>query len=145
MALLVMFGMYFPYQKILLFFVIPVEMRFAIPGIAVLSVYLGLSGNGGNIDHFGHLGGIFAGLIYYLNEYRIDNSIGDIAYFFQSRFGKKPSNVYDFPKKKLPVTPTLEQKVDSILKKVSKSGLDSLTNEEKIVLQKHSEELQKRS
>ena len=63
------FGVFFAYarfwprDKILLFFVIPVEIRTAVIGFTVLSLFQGF-GAVGNVAHFAHLGGFLGGWLY---------------------------------------------------------------------------------
>ncbi len=54
------FAHYWPHERIFIWGVLPVPARVMVIGLAALSIYSGLSGAGGGIAHFAHLGG-FAG------------------------------------------------------------------------------------
>ena len=58
------FAHFWPEERILIWFVIPVPARVMVIGFAILSIYSGIQG-AGNIAHFAHLGG-FAGAWIYL-------------------------------------------------------------------------------
>lgn len=58
------FGMLFPRERIFIFPIpVPIEARWLVPGFAVVSLYLGFTGRGGNVAHFAHLGGMVAGAL----------------------------------------------------------------------------------
>jgi len=58
------FGMLFPRERIFIFpLPVPIEARWLVPGFAALSLYMGVSGTGGNVAHFAHLGGMVAGAV----------------------------------------------------------------------------------
>lgn len=144
MAILVVFAAYYPYEKIYLFAIVPVEARFAIPGFALLSVYFLTSGSMQGIDHFGHLGGIVAGLLYYILEHSVDKFLGDINFFIKRRLPKKKTNnLYEFKAPKKKSIPTPKDELDRLLKKVSQHGVDSLSENERALLEKFSKEMRK--
>lgn len=61
------FAMYWPREKIYIWGVLPIEARWLVGIMVVLSLYggyLGMRGEGGAIAHFAHLGGFVGGLIY---------------------------------------------------------------------------------
>jgi len=58
------YARFWPRDKILIWFVIPVEIRMAVIGLTVLSLVWGLGAVGGNIAHFAHLGGFLGGWLY---------------------------------------------------------------------------------
>jgi membrane associated rhomboid family serine protease len=58
------FGMLFPRERLFIFpLPVPIEARWLVPGYAALSLYMGVSGTGGNVAHFAHLGGMVAGAL----------------------------------------------------------------------------------
>jgi len=57
------YARFWPRDKILLFFVIPVEIRTAVIGFTVVSLLQGF-GAVGNVAHFAHLGGFLGGWLY---------------------------------------------------------------------------------
>ena len=58
------YARFWPRDKILIWFVIPVEIRMAVIGLTVISLWSGLGPAHGNIAHFAHLGGFLGGWLY---------------------------------------------------------------------------------
>ena len=50
-------------QELHLYFLIPVKIKYAVVGFVIYDLYRGLSGTGGNIAVFAHIGGALAGFI----------------------------------------------------------------------------------
>jgi membrane associated rhomboid family serine protease len=63
-GILLAYARYWPRDKILIWFVIPVEIRTAVIGLTLLSLWSGLGPAGGNVAHFAHLGGFLGGWLY---------------------------------------------------------------------------------
>lgn len=59
------FAKYWPHERIFIWGILPVPARVMVLGMAALSIYSGITGAGGNIAHFAHLGG-FVGAWGYL-------------------------------------------------------------------------------
>lgn len=63
-------------EMFILFIPFPIKAKILFPITIIVSLYLGISGNGGNIAHFAHIGGALVGylLVKYWgkNRYRID-------------------------------------------------------------------------
>ena len=58
------FGMLFPRERLFIFpLPVPIEARWFVLGYAAISLFGGLSGTGGNVAHFAHLGGMIAGAL----------------------------------------------------------------------------------
>lgn len=62
----VLFGYarHWPRDRVMIWFVIPVQVRYLVIGFTVLSLWLGLGGAGGGVAHFAHLGGFLGGWLY---------------------------------------------------------------------------------
>jgi len=61
-GLLLAYGMLFPTQRVMLLFPpIPMSARTLVIGYGVLELVLGVTGAGGNVAHFAHLGGMLFG------------------------------------------------------------------------------------
>jgi membrane associated rhomboid family serine protease len=58
------FAMYWPREKLLLFFVIPMEAWLLVALFAAGTLYLGMSHSASGIAHFAHLGGLAFGFVY---------------------------------------------------------------------------------
>lgn len=71
-GVLLAFGMLFPNTPLFIIPIpFPIKAKWLIIGAGVISLYLGLSGQGGNVAHFAHLGGMIFGfiLIKYWNKF----------------------------------------------------------------------------
>jgi hypothetical protein len=159
MAVLVLFALHFPHQRVLLFFVIPVPIWLLVIFYVLWDVF-GASTRGAGIAYFAHLGGALFGLIYYQSHFR-----------FSSLFFRVPRSVARKARPTLRILPVepegdtdepvgaavesqqqpkesaeehLEAKLDRVLEKMSKHGQDSLTTEERDILVKASELFKKR-
>ena len=80
-GLLLAYGLYFPERRIYLYFLFPIPARYFVMifgGVALLS---SVSGGGGNLAHFTHLGGLVVGYIY-LKSRRLArfSPIGELKY-----------------------------------------------------------------
>ncbi len=60
-GILLAFGMIFPNAIIYLYFAIPVKAKWFVIIYGAIELYLGVSGSGGNVAHFAHLGGMIFG------------------------------------------------------------------------------------
>ena len=63
-GLLMAWAVLFPTREILLFFVFPVQARYAVMIFGALAFFSGLSSGGGTVAHFAHLGGLVVGYLY---------------------------------------------------------------------------------
>jgi len=138
MAILSALAFYSPNMKLMLFGILPVPM-FVIALLFWLIDIVGLSTGDDHIAHFSHLGGAIFGFWSVQNVNSPKNILNMILRwwnsflaFFKSNSknnGRKTSmktdEDYAFEKRKK------QEKTDKILDKISKSGYDSLTKEEK--------------
>ena len=154
-GLLLAFGMMFPDSRIYLYFLLPIKAKWFVIGYAVLELFSGLTG-GDNVAHFAHLGGMLFGLllILYWRKHGLQGPNFDLkkwkGWFWgmKEKMGRNrmkytryeevkdevPRNDGDYNHQKA----ERERNVDAILDKVSKSGYQSLTDEEKEFLFKNS-------
>ena len=63
-GLLMAWAVLFPNREMLLFFVFPVQARYAVMIFGALAFFSGLSSGGGTVAHFAHLGGLVVGYLY---------------------------------------------------------------------------------
>ena len=80
-GLLLAYGLYFPERRIYLYFLFPIPAKYFVMifgGVALLS---SVSGGGGNLAHFTHLGGLVVGYVY-LKSRRLAtfSPIGELKY-----------------------------------------------------------------
>lgn len=158
-GVLLAFGWLYPNERLMLLFPpIPMKAKYFVAGYAVLEVYMAYRSND-NVAHFAHLGGMLFGwllLLYWKHRARrssssygawgqpypprrrqsladrLKNGFG----LFGRRRGTTAGNArhtatretdYDYNMR----TKEQENRMDEILAKVSRSGYDSLTKEEK--------------
>ncbi len=65
-GLLLAFSLLYPQQKILLFLIVPVKAKWLALICGILETLLLLNNDG--VNHVGHLGGLFSGIIYFKYE-----------------------------------------------------------------------------
>ncbi|MSR06149.1 MAG: rhomboid family intramembrane serine protease [Gemmatimonadetes bacterium] len=58
------YARYWPRDLVLIWGIFPVQARWLVVGMTVLSLMQGFGGTGGNVAHFAHLGGFLGGLVY---------------------------------------------------------------------------------
>ncbi len=130
------FAHYWPHERIYIWGVLPVPARGMVIGLAVISIYFGITG-GGNIAHFAHLGG-FAGGWGYLRWFGVR----------KGRFKKKAEPQAPSTLEKVSGKARREEQrwsnidldslhevnreeVERLLRKVEESGTSSLTPSER--------------
>jgi membrane associated rhomboid family serine protease len=142
LAILVAIATYIPNYVVRLFFVIEVKLKYIALFLVVLDIASMSSSNSGG--HIAHLGGAIFGY-YYVKGYQkgVDWSNGFYRWVntFKSLLTSKRSKMkvaYKSDKtanaRKKPVYSTDQDHIDLILDKISKSGYDSLTKDEKDTL-----------
>jgi len=136
-GILLAYAIMFPHQRLLLWFVFPVKARTLAIGLVVLSLLLGIRG-GGNIAHFAHLGGMVAALFMMRGEYRFRR----FRNWFRDIFSKIPIKIsFDGKEESAPGKGEADRdKIDSILDKISEKGYENLSETERRILEKYSEQ-----
>ena len=144
MAIFAAIAFYRPNEKVMLFGIVPLRIIY-IALFFILKDFFSLADDD-HVAHFAHLGGAVLGFISIQNHYSkkniltlFDSFLMKLARFFSRRSklhvkkgGKHTRNMsdeeYNVNKK------SKQQQIDVILDKISKSGYDSLTKEEKSIL-----------
>ena len=147
-GVMIAFAAMFPDRYIFLYFLIPVKVKYF---VIILIVFGVMSvGGQGNVANLAHLGGAVAGYLYILYDRR-HLTRGRSRGTFQSWMASAPwshptsssgdvvdAKVFDinesksFEPKEQPVD--LQKRIDEILDKISRSGYQSLSEEEKKIL-----------
>ncbi|MDA3862018.1 MAG: rhomboid family intramembrane serine protease [Melioribacteraceae bacterium] len=152
-GVMIAFALFFPERQIYVYFLFPVKAKFLI-AFLVLIEFMSV-GDMSLVAHLAHIGGALTGFAFVMldkkNNYNIDslfNKVKDSATSFTenntkgfrkpsgSLFGKKSvqdAEFYDINDVKKPPTPTPSE-IDRILDKISSSGYQNLTAEEKRLL-----------
>ncbi len=148
-GVVVLYALYFPHRTLLLWGVLPIP-AWAIGAFVVGSDLFGAMGLGQEGIAFAvHLAGAAFAVGYFYFRWDFGNMLGSLTRPFAGWKSRKPKlNIYRPEEDKAPKRKTddekLGEKVDEILKKYSRYGESSLTNEERDILKKASEEYQKK-
>jgi len=137
-GILLAFAIMFPNQRLLLWFVIPVKARTVVIALVVISLVMGIRGTG-NIAHFAHLGGMAAALIMMRGEYQFRR----FRNFVRDALSRIPVKIRLDRNEQGPAAGSNEssaEKIDSILDKISEKGYENLSETERRILERYSEE-----
>ncbi len=126
-GILVAYAMMFPNRPIYLYFMIPIKAKHLVVLFAVIELAASWSHTPDGIGHFAHLGGMLFGYLYLKRE-RFSYLLGDVLRDAKSK-REAQKRLKDEADR------DLERKVDEILQKVSREGMDSLTQEEREILE----------
>ncbi len=133
------FALIWPREKVLLYFLFPIEIRVLMVAFLALSVYFVVSGNNSGIAHFAHLGGFLGGWLS-LKWFEFTSS----ARRFKRQAAPPartatPTDVRRWntiPRNDL--HPVNREELDRVLDKISASGMESLTAAERAFLDRFS-------
>jgi membrane associated rhomboid family serine protease len=131
LGVMTMYAYYFPQRQVLLFFVLPINIRVVVLGAALVSLFGSIAPHG-IISHLTHLGGILVAICYiklYPLILRISESTASVhsKRVIQQQKAKCTEDNKFF-----------EEQIDPILAKISREGMDSLTKEERNLLKQAS-------
>lgn len=127
LGVLTVYAWYFPHRQVLLFFILPVNIRLVVIGYAIISLS-GAFASRGIISHITHLGGIIVALIYIKLHPLISEWYHNMVTGIKQRQYRK-NRAAEQARERF-----FEQKVDPILEKISKQGMESLTMQERKIL-----------
>ncbi len=127
------FAYFWPHEQIMIWGVIPVPARVLVIITGVFSLWSGLSGAGGNVAHFAHLGG-YAGAFLYLKWLERRR-----ATFKRTATAAPPAATRRIATgyqniDRSSIHEVNRGEVDRILDKISGTGIDSLTPQERLFL-----------
>ena len=134
MGIMMLYAIHYPRQKILLFFIIPVEIRWVVAGYVFFDLYPVLMSLLGKRDlsgvgHAAHLGGLAFGFLYWKFALRLERLLPKRKP--QTRPIERGRSLLDPPSAE---PDELDEKVDAILKKITEEGEASLTDSEREIL-----------
>lgn len=143
-GILVAFAVFFPNRVItlLLFFIIPIQMRARTLALVFvgLSLFLGLRGElfgtADNVAHLAHLGGAAAGYLFLRYRMVLNSLIRKISQVQRQHRAKKEVQRNMFLEER-------RREIDRILDHINKVGYENITQQEKETLKKASDYLQK--
>ncbi len=131
-GVLLAYGMLFPESYIFLWFLIPVKAKHFVLIFAAIELMAGISYTPDGIAHFAHLGGMLFGYLY------IRKGIPGFPRGFRIRIPKKPA--IRVVRRDAGPRRSRQNHVDEILDKITQRGIDSLTAEEKRILEETDDE-----
>jgi len=130
-AVLLGYAMLWPDREVLLYFLIPIKIKYLLLAFGLIEFFGTLStvsGKGGNISHIGHIGGLIAGFFLMKKYMKIPlKKTKNISFFEKLKRRKRLKN------KRKEIDDRIEAKkiIDELLAKIARSGMSSLTVEEK--------------
>jgi membrane associated rhomboid family serine protease len=138
-GLLVAYGLMWPDRMILVFGILPMKALQMVILFAAYSLFQGLTGTGGNIAVFVHLGGGITGFVYLKYGWRMQAHLEHwMKRLSQPKFtvhqGGRGGRLSDDPERTKE-----DEEVDRILDKIAKQGMDSLDSRERRILDRESE------
>lgn len=129
LGLLTAYAWYYPHRQILVMFLFPLPVRTAVLIFGAISLLFAMNANAGGISHLTHLGGIVVAFAYLkwgpsltskFEDHRERREERQMRARVEQRYNRKKH---------------FEDVVDPILKKISQSGMESLTREERKILE----------
>ncbi len=155
-GVLVAFALMFPDRPVYVYFLLPIRAKFLILGLILFDLFSGVAGGDG-VAHFAHLGGAAVGFVYTLAMMKGLSFSGLWTKFaggstqqFDGRRTRPPARDEVFDAKFFDIRTgnpmegedELNQEVvDTILDKINTSGYQSLTEEEKRILNEASKKI----
>ncbi len=154
-GILLAFGMLFPDSPVFIYFLFPIKAKYFVAIFIGIELIAGVTGTENGVAHFAHLGGALVGFVYLLVYRRsipafdrITDSLKKTSRSLRervrdrNRYGdtRVVSNVSFAELKKTEKSKSGgtkesdQEKLDEILDKISASGYDSLTDDEKRML-----------
>ncbi|MGB2959781.1 MAG: rhomboid family intramembrane serine protease [Bacteroidota bacterium] len=149
-GVLLAFGMMYPDRPIYLYFLLPIRAKYFIAAYIGLELFFGVTSSADGVAHFAHLGGAAAGFLFILSERNIIpvrawwarvRGLFPASSMPDSRFGRRGGGVreakfYDITSgESRPEQGEISQEqIDEILDKINRAGYQSLTEEEKHIL-----------
>lgn len=147
MAVVMLYAIHYPREQILIFFIIPVEIRWIVVCFVIFDLYPILLALGGDaaavsdgVAHAAHLGGVAFGYIYYRWNLRLERWLDyakGMRWKPRSR-ARREFRVYH------PAEENIDDRVDEILAKIHNEGEASLSDDERRILKEASRRYQQK-
>lgn len=135
-AVLLAYGWTWPNRKVLLYFVIPIKVKYLVIVFGLIEFFGTLStasGTGGNISHIGHLGGLISGLIFILLRIRKTDTPHTIKKESSDNVVSRALKQRRLNIKKREIETRIKAKkiIDVLLEKIARQGMSSLSQKER--------------
>jgi membrane associated rhomboid family serine protease len=129
-GVLLAFGMMFPDRYIYIYFLLPIKAKYLVILYALLEFIASFDQAASGVAHFAHLGGMAIGYIYI----KVMQRELPFQSWFEKTFAANESRSPSSRSRSIPSRRTTQDRIDEILDKISRSGYESLTSEEKRIL-----------
>jgi membrane associated rhomboid family serine protease len=156
-GILIAFGMLWPDRPIYVYFLLPIKAKYFIAASIGLELITGITGSPDGVAHVAHLGGAAVGFIFIFTERHSEafrnlmGNLGSGVFRRASRPGPRAwtgsevrdARFYDIgeTRHKEDEGEVTQEVVDAILDKISKGGYQSLSDEEKRILNEASRKI----
>jgi membrane associated rhomboid family serine protease len=134
-GLLLAYGVTFPNNIIMLYFIIPIKAKYLVILGALLELLMMRSSPVDGVAHFAHLGGIAVGFIYIKTRPLFDKAYRKASGQVEERREAKQIKLHA---QRLADLQSIRSEVDYLLGRVSRVGYDNLTEDEKSRLEEAS-------
>jgi len=129
LALLTVYAAYHPDRQVLLFFVIPINIKIVVIGYALISLF-GTLAPRGVISHVTHLGGIVVAIVYLRFYADVFGFISSRKELRRERTMRRNAETAASEKR------FFEENIDPVLEKISREGRGALSAQEEKLLRK---------
>lgn len=139
-GIMLAFAMVWPTAPIYVWGIFPVQAKWLVAFLFLVTFSSALGGAGGGVAHFAHLGGFAAGFIYLKTDWRASQAIQNIGKAARARrFAIVPREEREAAQTGRPRSDDSREKrtlddVDRVLDKISAEGMAALTEQEKQLL-----------
>ena len=137
------YAVYWPDRELLFMMFFPLKTKYVVLLYAGVSFFSMVSGSGSGISHVGHLGGFIAGFVYlrYIRNINVlkSLSLGGATEFKEAVNMKKQRVLWKKRMREYEESREEARRVDELLSKISRDGIDSLSASERKFLKKAAE------
>jgi membrane associated rhomboid family serine protease len=131
-GILLAYALLFPDRQILLYFLIPIKVKWFVLGYGLIELLAATRGSPSQIGHFAHLGGLLFGYLY------LKLGMGHRATGAGWPRRRPRARIRVVPPQAPPPRSADQVRIDEILEKITREGLASLSDEEKDFLRRAS-------
>ncbi len=129
-GILTTYWIMFPNRYLYLYFLFPIKVKWAIPGMMLL----GFLFSAGNVAHLAHLGGALYALIYLKSDWRLSRLIGQ---YKNLRYNQRETKL----NKNRMEAEDIMKRVDAILDKINEVGIENISKSDRKFLDEASSRL----
>jgi membrane associated rhomboid family serine protease len=141
-AVLLLFCLNFPRQELLIWGLFPIPAWVLAAVFLVINLVGATGGGDGNVAYTAHIGGAVFGLLYWKANLRLSRWLP--GSFKLPKLGRRPPLRVHAPSDDNDAEDATDAAVDDILRKIREHGQESLTRQERKVLEQASREYQRR-